>query len=203
MKKNIKKGFTLAELLISIAIISIISTMGIVISKKGMDKAYDYYVYNSYKSISSAIGDAISNNYKIDDDDKWDEFLVHIASLFGKSLYDYIKIHRDNLIKKNKTEYVFLNNHGQGMTRQGFFKILKQLLKEKGLNEDISPHTLRHTFATRCIESGMPAEVVQKKLGHHDVEITINTYTDIFNKYESEHTNNYLNYLRENKVLLQ
>lgn len=49
----------------------------------------------------------------------------------------------------------------------------------------------------------MPAEVVQKKLGHHDVEITINTYTDIFNKYESEHTNNYLNYLRENKVLLQ
>ena len=81
----------------------------------------------------------------------------------------------------------------------------KKLCKQNDINVGykVKFHMLRHTYATRCIESGMPAEVVQKKLGHHDVEITINTYTDIFNKYESEHTNNYLNYLRENKVLLQ
>ena len=86
MKKNIKKGFTLAELLISIAIISIISTMGIVISKKGMDKAYDYYVYNSYKSISSAIGDAISNGYSYDITNV--EFTKYLQSLFSSQLLE-------------------------------------------------------------------------------------------------------------------
>ena len=66
MKKNIKNGFTLAELLIVLAIISIVSVMGLTISKKGVERAYDYYVYNSYKSISLAIGDAISNGCSLD-----------------------------------------------------------------------------------------------------------------------------------------
>lgn len=128
MKKNIKKGFTLAELLISIAIISIISTMGIVISKKGMDKAYDYYVYNSYKSISSAIGDAISNNYKIDDDDKWDEFLVHIASLFGKSLYDYSITNTAYSIINLKNGVVYKFNN----TNKGHIRILLPSANSEG-----------------------------------------------------------------------
>ena len=120
MKKNIKKGFTLAELLISIAIISIISTMGIVISKKGMDKAYDYYVYNSYKTISSAIGDAISNNYKIDDvEENWQYFLLHIVNLFGGSIYDF-SIDLDELYSfislKNGVVYKF-NNDDKGHIR--------------------------------------------------------------------------------------
>ena len=118
MKKNTKKGFTLAELLISIAIISIISTMGIVISKKGMDKAYDYYVYNSYKTISSAIGDAISNNYKIDDDG-WVPFLEYIRDLFGGSIYDY-SIYLDErysfISLKNGVVYKF-NNDDKGHIR--------------------------------------------------------------------------------------
>lgn len=66
MIKNNKKGFTLAELLIVIGIISIISAMGLTISKKGVERAYDYYVYNSYKSLSLAIGDAISNGCSLD-----------------------------------------------------------------------------------------------------------------------------------------
>lgn len=130
MKKNIKKGFTLAELLISIAIISIISTMGIVISKKGMDKAYDYYVYNSYKTISSAIGDAISNNYKIDDNmENWVPFLEYIRDLFGGSIYDY-SIDLDELYSfislKNGVVYKFNN------TKKGHIRILLPSANSKG-----------------------------------------------------------------------
>lgn len=66
MIKKGKKGFTLAELLICIAIISVIAAMGMVVSKKGVERAYDFYVYNSYKSISSAIGEAITNGCSLD-----------------------------------------------------------------------------------------------------------------------------------------
>ena len=109
-----------------------------------------------------------------------------------------------SLFQFNENNLLFLRNN-KLITNAQVNIAFKKLCKQDNINAgyNVNFHMLRHTYATRCIESGMPAEVVQKKLGHHDVEITINTYTDIFNKYESEHTNNYLNYLRENKVLLQ
>lgn len=109
-----------------------------------------------------------------------------------------------SLFRFNENNLLFLRNN-KLITNAQVNIAFKKLCKQNEINAgyDVNFHMLRHTYATRCIESGMPAEVVQKKMGHHDVEITINTYTDIFNKYESEHTNNYLNYLRENKVLLQ
>ena len=136
MKKNIKKGFTLAELLISIAIISIISTMGIVISKKGMDKAYDYYVYNSYKSISSAIGDAISNNcnfsncdykdkeYVYDD---WVSFMWYIQDLFGNNMLQSVpESEYLSLYLKNGIVYIFNEN------KKGHIRILIPSANSKG-----------------------------------------------------------------------
>lgn len=116
------------------------------------------------------------------------------------------KILKDSisLFQFNENNLLFLRNN-KLITNAQVNIAFKKLCKQNNINAgyNVNFHMLRHTYATRCIESGMPAEVVQKKLGHHDVEITINTYTDIFSKYESEHTNNYLNYLRENKVLLQ
>ena len=64
---------------------------------------------------------------------------------------------------------------------------LKRLAKKYNFpNKNISTHILRHTYATRCIESGMPAEVLQKLLGHKNIQTTINTYTTIFNKYKTD-----------------
>lgn len=64
---------------------------------------------------------------------------------------------------------------------------LKRLAKKYDFsNKDISTHMLRHTYATRCIESGMPAEVLQKLLGHKNIQTTINTYTTIFDKYKND-----------------
>lgn len=60
----------------------------------------------------------------------------------------------------------------------------------------VNTHMLRHTYATRCIEAGVPAPVLQKLLGHKDISITINTYTTIFNKFKEDALNNYINYIQ-------
>lgn len=62
-------------------------------------------------------------------------------------------------------------------------------------SSDVHTHMLRHTYATRCIESGIPAPVLQKLLGHRDIKITINTYTTIFNKFENDALENYIKYM--------
>ena len=73
---------------------------------------------------------------------------------------------------------LFLNNHGKQITRQGFFKILKQLLVSKGLNPDVSPHTLRHSFATHLLSRGADLRSIQEMLGHADISTT-KIYTQV------------------------
>lgn len=90
-------------------------------------------------------------------------------SIYYLNLY----LEKRHLLLKNKNcNKLFLNNHGLGMTRQGFFKNLKQILKEKGLNSDVSPHTLRHSFATHLINRGADLRSIQEMLGHSDISTT-------------------------------
>ena len=88
----------------------------------------------------------------------------------------YLKLYleyRGMLIKNHRQEdALFLNNHGKQITRQGFFKILKQLLLDKGLNPDVSPHTLRHSFATHLLSHGADLRSIQEMLGHSDISTT-------------------------------
>lgn len=79
---------------------------------------------------------------------------------------------RELLVKKKSCDKLFLNNHGSGITRQGFFKVLKQLLKEKGLDMNVSPHTLRHSFATHLLNRGADLRSIQELLGHSDISTT-------------------------------
>lgn len=92
-------------------------------------------------------------------------------------LKEYLNI-REDLLKGKVCNKLFLNNHGSSISRQGFFKMLKQLLKEKGLNTDVSPHTLRHSFATHLINRGADLRSIQEMLGHSDISTT-KIYTKI------------------------
>ena len=86
-------------------------------------------------------------------------------------LNEYLNV-RDSLLKGKPCNKLFLNNHGSSISRVGFFKMLKQLLKEKGLNTDVSPHTLRHSFATHLINRGADLRSIQEMLGHSDISTT-------------------------------
>ena len=110
-------------------------------------------------------------------------------------LKEYLKV-REDLLKEKSCNKLFLNNHGLGMTRQGFFKNLKQLLKEKGLNSEVSPHTLRHSFATHLINRGADLRSIQEMLGHSDISTT-KIYTRVSDEKVIEDYNKY--HLRSSK----
>ncbi|MBQ3297853.1 MAG: tyrosine recombinase [Bacilli bacterium] len=110
-------------------------------------------------------------------------------------LQEYID-RRDSLLKKRACNKLFLNNHGLGMSRQGFFKNLKSILEEKGLNPNISPHTLRHSFATHLVNRGADLRSVQEMLGHSDISTT-KIYTKVSDEKVIDDYNEY--HLRSKK----
>lgn len=90
-----------------------------------------------------------------------------------------------NNSKNNRDIFLFLNNDSL-ITNSACNSRLKKILLDKlgWENTGISTHSLRHTFATRCIESGVNAVVLQRLLGHTDISITLNTYTSVFNLFK-------------------
>ncbi len=118
------------------------------------------------------------------------ERIIPIGEVSMYYLNEYMKL-RPNMLKKDNVNELFLNNHGRKMTRQGFFKILKKLLHEKGLNEEVSPHTLRHSFATHLLASGADLKSIQEMLGHSNLSTT-KIYTHVadakvMNDYKEYH----------------
>jgi integrase/recombinase XerD len=108
------------------------------------------------------------------------ERIIPINDVAIKYLQLYINEYRDKLIKKNLNNYIFLNNHGNKMTRQGIFKMIKSYSLSKNINKNISPHTLRHTFATHLLENGADLRIIQELLGHSDISTT-QIYTHLTN----------------------
>ncbi len=94
------------------------------------------------------------------------------------ALKNYILYYRTSLFKHGENNYLFLNNHGNKMTRQGFFKILSKIAKEKNIKTEFSPHTLRHSFATHLLKHGADLRSIQELLGHSDISTT-QIYTHI------------------------
>ncbi len=100
------------------------------------------------------------------------ERIIPLGEYAIASLKLYYENFRDGFCIKGPTEYFFLNNHGEQMTRVGFFKLLKKLAKEKGIQKEFSPHTLRHSFATHLLDYGADLRSIQELLGHSSISTT-------------------------------
>ncbi|MFD1392086.1 site-specific tyrosine recombinase XerD [Lacticaseibacillus jixianensis] len=93
----------------------------------------------------------------------------------------YLHDSRPRLVKKGDPAVVFVNFHGHQLTRQGIWKNLKAYIAALGIEKDVTPHTLRHSFATNLLENGADLRVVQELLGHADISTT-QIYTHLSNK---------------------
>lgn len=114
-----------------------------------------------------------------------------IIPISDYALY-YLKIYinecRSSMMKKNIHDYVFVNNHGKEMTRQGFFKIIKSIALRKNIKTPISPHTLRHSFATHLLDYGADLRSIQEMLGHSNLSTT-QIYTHVSSEHLKENYN--------------
>lgn len=108
------------------------------------------------------------------------ERIVPIGEYSSKYLSIYINEYRDSMKKGYYTEKIFLNNHGKELTRQGLFKIIKKIANEKNINKNITPHMLRHSFATHLLNNGADLRTIQEMLGHSSISTT-QIYTNVTN----------------------
>lgn len=120
------------------------------------------------------------------------ERIVPVGDLATNAIESYLQNARDKLVKQqNSDNILFVNQHGRPLSRQGFWKILKTVAKDAGLKKTITPHTLRHSFATHLLENGADLRVVQEMLGHEDISTT-QIYTHVTRSrlkkvYDSHH----------------
>lgn len=98
--------------------------------------------------------------------------IVPLGEAAATVLRDYLLYGRPLLEKNCGSHYVFLNRSGDGLTRQGFWKIIKRRALEAGIRQSITPHTMRHSFATHLLENGADLRSVQAMLGHADISTT-------------------------------
>jgi len=99
------------------------------------------------------------------------ERIVPIGEMAIEELRRYMSFGRPALVKEGSS-FLFLNRSGKGLTRQGFWKIIKRRSLEAGIRKNITPHTLRHSFATHLLENGADLRSVQTMLGHVDISTT-------------------------------
>lgn len=104
------------------------------------------------------------------------------------------------IAKNNKDQLLFLGKYGSMSDPRTVNTVLKRMLSQNFRIYDITTHSLRHTFGTRCIEAGMQPVTLQKLMGHKDIAVTLNTYTSILSRFKNEELSKVNNYYESNNM---
>ncbi len=108
------------------------------------------------------------------------ERVVPMGTIAKSALNEYILYSRAEMVKDDSEHILFVNCNGSKLSRQGFWKIIKQYQKKAGITADITPHTLRHSFAAHLLENGADLKSIQEMLGHADISST-QVYSKLMN----------------------
>ena len=98
-----------------------------------------------------------------------------------RALSDYVSEIRPQLVESEEEAALFVNMNGERMSRQGFWKLIKHYQEKAGIQKEITPHTLRHSFAAHLLENGADLRSIQEMLGHADISST-QIYTQLVNQ---------------------
>ena len=109
------------------------------------------------------------------------ERIIPMGEKAMEAIREYLEQGRVQLTKGTNVPYLFLNSRGRAMTRQGFWKIIKNYAKKAGIRKGTTPHSIRHSFATHLLEAGADLRSVQVMLGHTDISTT-QIYTHVTRK---------------------
>lgn len=144
---------------------------------KGLrDKAMLELLYATGIRVSELIGLGVSDvNIKLgyivcNVSDK--ERIIPFGTKAKAALVAYLKSAREELLHGNESQYLFTNCSGKEMSRQGFWKLIKYYGEKAGIKSEITPHTLRHSFAAHMVENGADLRAVQEMMGHSDISTT-------------------------------
>lgn len=122
--------------------------------------------------ISLKVGDVNMEAESLTCMDAHKERLIPISDVARDTLKRYLQEGRPVLVKDGESEWLFTNCSGQPMSRQGFWKLMKYYGKKAGIRSEITPHTLRHSFAVHLVHNGANLKAVQEMLGHSDISST-------------------------------
>ena len=100
------------------------------------------------------------------------ERIIPIGDITIKYLNLYINEYRKYILKTRQSDFIFVNYNGNRMSRQGFTKILKKCGEDSKIKKEISPHILRHSFATHLLNNGADLRIIQELLGHENISTT-------------------------------
>ena len=110
---------------------------------------------------------------------------IPLGKMALSAVKEYITKARDIMVKSEKEKALFVNMNGKRLTRQGFWKIIKYYQEQAHIDKDITPHTLRHSFATHLLQNGAELKAIQTMLGHSDI-----SSTQVYMQFQNDGLNN-------------
>lgn len=146
-------------------------------AKGARDKAMLELMYATGIRVSELIGlnlvDVSFTSNTIRCSSKNQERFIPMYPYAMSILQDYVEQYRPQMMTSSERDALFVNMSGERMSRQGFWKIVKYYQQKAKIQKDITPHTLRHSFAAHLLENGADLRAVQKMLGHSDISTTM------------------------------